>query len=103
MSFPPPTVEPLRIIRIDHGIFPETPALFWWRYTITAHLSDTESQGSSEAEVREVAWIPLDELPGLRLRAGDALKLALRAAAGDGLDLGAALRSPDGRLEGFIA
>lgn len=96
-------VEPLRVIRIEHGTFPAIPELFWWRFIVSARLVGDEPRSSTGAGVVAVEWLELDAIPGQNLRASDALQLALSASAAGGLDIGAVVLSPQGTLEGFIA
>lgn len=96
-------VEPQRVIRIDHGTFPKLPELHWWRFAVAARVLDARPSQAPEPDVLAVEWVTLDEIPERPLRAADALQLALHASAADGLDVGAAVLSSDGALEGFIA
>jgi ADP-ribose pyrophosphatase YjhB (NUDIX family) len=96
-------VEPLRVVRIDHGVFPAAPELFWWRYVVVARLLTGEPDGQPEPGVVAIDWVPRSDISGRRLRADDASELAARACDGGGLDVDALVLSPDGTLDGFIA
>lgn len=97
-------VELTHILRIDHGYFPASRQIPWWRHIVVATPLRDVLLVEPEERICAVDWLSPDDLEGLNLRSNDVLNIMTAyLETGPGLPIDSYAFNPTGTLRGFYS